>query len=508
MHNSESPRSSGIVYLVGAGPGDPGLITRRGLECIRSAEVVVYDRLIPPSLLQEARSDAKLVYVGKQAANHAMPQDQINELLAREAQAGKIVCRLKGGDPYIFGRGGEEALYLIERELAFEEVPGITSAIAAPAYAGIPLTHREWASSVAFVTGQEDSEKTESTINWAGLATGPDTLVFLMGMGNLPEIAVRLMENGKPADTPAALVRMGTTPSQQTVVATLGTIVEAGKKAGLKPPVATVIGKVVNLHEQLSWFERRPLFGKRIVVTRAREQASDLTQRLAVLGADVVEFPVIRPVALPPDPAILDQIGSYDWIIFTSANTIPFLMQQLFESGRDIRALGSAQIGSMGPGTTAALEAAGLRVDFQPTKFVAEQVLEQFPELPAGQRILIPRAKQARDVLPEGLRQRGLHVDIYPVYETLPDSEGAEELRKSLSAGDIDVICFTSSSTVTNFIAAIGDLPIPSSVTLASIGPVTTKTAQDAGLKVGILAEEHSIPGLVKAIEEKFRVQS
>ncbi len=497
-------KKTGIVYLVGAGPGNPGLVTVRALECIRRAEVVVYDRLIPASVLKQARPDARLIYVGKQASQHALPQEQINELLAQEALAGHVVCRLKGGDSFIFGRGGEEALHLVERGIPFEIVPGVTSAIAAPAFAGIPLTHRDCASSVAFITGQEDADKETSTINWRGLATGPDTLVFLMGMGNLPEITSRLMENGKPADTPVALVRWGTTPSQQTVVGTLSDIVQKAQAAGLKPPVATIIGEVVRLREKLSWFEKKPLFGKRIVVTRAREQASELSSLLADLGAEVIEFPTIKPVALPADTDFLSSLPEYNWVIFTSANGVRFLLEHLRQAGRDLRALGKAKIAAIGPGTAAALESVGLIVDFQPTEFVAEKVLEQFPADPKGLHIFIPRAKEARDVLPEGLRERGAEVRVYPVYETVPDCEGAEELRARLTAGEIDVICFTSSSTVQNFVTAIGDTNLLSRVALASIGPVTTKTAEELGLRVQISAKEHTIPGLVESICQHF----
>jgi len=497
-------KRAGVVYLVGAGPGDPGLITLRGLECIRRADVIVYDRLIPQSLLKEARPEAKLIYVGKQSSQHSLPQDKINEVLALEALAGNIVCRLKGGDPFIFGRGGEEALYLVARGITFEIVPGITSAIAAAAYAGIPVTHREFASSVAFITGQEDTDKSESTINWAGLAKGPDTLVFLMGMAKLHEIIANLIAHGKAADTPAALVRWGTTSRQQTVTGMLSDILEKARAADLKPPVAFIVGEVVKLRAQLSWFEKRPLFGQTIVVTRAREQASELTSRFEKLGARVIEFPVIKPVALAPDTEFLLNLPEYDWIIFTSANGVKYLLQQLRSVGRDLRALGKAKIASIGPGTTAALESLGLKVDFQPTEFVAEKVLEQFPENPANKRILIPRALQARDVLPEGLGQKGAQVKVYPIYETLPEAEGAEEIRESLAAGEIDVICFTSSSTVTNFLTAIGDAKIPAEVAIASIGPVTTKTAEEAGLHVKIKAEEHTIDGLVKAVSKYF----
>ena len=497
----------GIVYFVGAGPGDPGLITLRGLECLQRAEVVIYDRLIPEAILKEARPEAKLIYVGKEAAQHALPQEKINELLVQEAKAGRIVCRLKGGDSFIFGRGGEEALYLQENGIPFEVVPGVTSAIAAPAYAGIPLTHREFASSVAFVTGQEDAEKTASAINWEGLAKGPDTLVFLMGMKSLEEIVSRLMENGKPADTPAALVHRGTTPSQRTLVGALGDIVEKARGADLKPPVVIVIGEVVRLREKLAWFEKRPLFGKRIVVTRSREQASELSSRLAEMGAEVVEFPVIRPVRIAPDKAFLCNLPAYDWVIFTSANGVRFFGEQLREVGRDVRALGSAKIAGIGPATRQALESLGLRVDFQPSEFVAEKVLEEFPEDPAGLHILIPRAKQARDFLPEGLREKGATVDVYHVYETLPETEGAEELRQRLSAGEIDVVCFTSSSTVQNFVEAIGDVRLSAGVMIASIGPITTKTAEESGLKVQVTAREHTIPGLVQAIERYFAGQ-
>jgi len=493
---------SGIVYLVGAGPGDPGLITIRGLECLRCADVVVYDRLVPRALLKEAKPQAKLVYVGKEASRHAFPQEKINELLAKEARAGQVVCRLKGGDPFIFGRGGEEALYLAERGIPFEVVPGITSAIAAPAFAGIPLTHRQYASSVAFITGQEDVEKLSSSLNWQALAKGPDTLVFLMGMANLSEITSRLVENGKPADTPAALIRWGATPSQQTVVGTLSDIAEKAQAAALRPPAVIVIGEVVRLREKLAWYERKPLFGKTILISRAREQASELTSRLSSLGAEVIEFPVIKIVPLPADREFLSHLPQYDWVIFTSANGVKFFLEHLREAGRDLRALGKAKIASIGPATTAALESLGLKVDFQPAQFLAERVLEEFPENPAGLRLLLPRAREAREVLPEGLRERGAKVEVYPVYETVPDHPEAENLRARLSAGEIDLICFTSSSTVRNFLTAMGDANLLASVTIASIGPVTTQTAEELGLTVRITAKEHTIPGLVEAIKQ------
>lgn len=491
--------NTGCVYLVGAGPGDPGLCTSRALECIRRADCIVYDRLVNERLLAHARPDAERVYVGKQSSRHTLRQEEINTLLVEKAGEGKVVCRLKGGDPYVFGRGGEEALALREAGLPFEEVPGITSAIAAPAYAGIPVTHRGVAASFAVITGHEDPTKTESSIRWEHLARGVDTLVFLMGVENLEFITSQLQLNGRPSDTPVALVRWGTTPRQETLTGTLANIVRKVAETGFRSPAVTIVGDVVRLRENLRWFDARPLFGRRILVTRSREQASDLVAQLEALGAEAIEFPVIRiePLAWEED------VAGYDWLIFTSANGVISFFDRLRALGKDVRAIGPAKLAAIGPATAAELEARGLRVDFVPTQFVAEKVIEQFPEDPAGKRILIPRAREAREVLPEQLTARGATVRVLPVYETLPDAGAADEIRARLREGTIDLITFTSSSTVRNFVQAVG-AEAAQAVTTASIGPITADTARELGLLPTIVAEEHTIAGLVQAVVTWF----
>lgn len=495
-----------IVYLVGAGPGDPGLITVKGLRCLHAADVVVYDRLANPRLLSHAREGAEMIYVGKASSQHAMKQDDINQLLVDKAKEGKIVCRLKGGDPYVYGRGGEEAETLVANGIAFEEVPGVTSAIGAAAYAGIPVTHRKLCSALGIVTGHEDPTKTESSIRWDKLATAMDTLVFLMGVENLPNIVSRLVANGRAPETPVALVRWGTMPCQETLVGTLADIVEKVRAADFKSPAVTVVGEVVNLRETLRWFDNRPLFGKRILVTRAREQASELSAMLEEAGAEAVEFPVIKIEPVDNTDAA-DRLASfrYDWVLFTSANAVSALREQLKQTGRDIRALGAAKLGAIGPATAQALQSLGLKVDFVPSEFVAEKVAEDFPEDPNGLRILIPRAQEAREVLPEKLTDRGAEVEVVPVYRTLPNTEGADAIREQLAAGEIDLITFASSSTVTNFLKATGEQTDLTKTPLASIGPITTETAIKNGLTITVQPKEYTIPALVEVIEGFFK---
>lgn len=488
------------VYLIGAGPGDPNLITVKGVECLRRADVVVYDRLVAPALLDYAPAHAEKIYVGKASGEHTMSQAEINALLIEKARAGKIVARLKGGDPFVFGRGGEEALALAEAGIAFEIVPGITSAIAAPAYAGIPVTHRGVAASFVVATGHRDERFQVSGFKFEDV----DTLVFLMGVENLASIVTSLLESGHDAMTPATLVRWGTTPQQQTIVGNLGNIVERAR--ALKPPAVLVVGDVVNLRERLQWFENRPLFGKRILVTRAREQASELARRLAELGAEPIEFPTIR-IAPLDDYAQLDAAlaQKYDWVIFTSVNGVRFVWERLTALGRDARAFAGARLAAIGSATAEALAQHGLRADFVPREYVAEALAAQIGDV-RGQRILLPRADIARETLAHELRARGAHVDDIAAYRTVTIAASdprAQEIRAQLERGEIDAITFTSSSTVRGFINC--QLPIDNfQLTIACIGPVTARTVRELGLRVDVVAEEYTIAGLVAALEKFY----
>jgi uroporphyrinogen III methyltransferase / synthase len=479
------------VYLVGAGPGDPGLITLRGADLLRGADVVVYDRLVHPSLVDLAPSGAERVYVGKAPGEAEIDQAAINDLLVERGRDTGTVVRLKGGDPFVFGRGGEEAEALAAAGVPFEVVPGITSAVAAPAYAGVPVTHRGRSTHFTVVTGHEDPAKGAGHVDWEALARAGGTLVILMGAGRVAEIAERLVAGGRPADTPVAAVRHGTRPDQQTVRATLATVADARVEA----PAAIVVGEVAAL--DLAWFETRPLFGRCVVVTRAREQASELRHRLEALGANVVELPAIE---IEPLDVSVPDLDRYDWLVFTSANGVAaFFDRGLAPGGLDARALAARRVAAIGPGTAAALAARGVRADLVPTRFVAESLLDAFP-LPsrAGARVLLARAEQARDVLPEGLEDRGYAVDVLPVYRTVtaaPDPRALDRVRR----GEVDAITFTSSSTVTNLCDLLGELPDPQPL-VASIGPVTSQTAKARGLRVDVEASEHTVDGLVTAL--------
>ena len=443
---------SPIVYLIGAGPGDPGLITVKGRDCLARADVVVYDRLVGSDILAWCRPDAELIYVGKSPDRHTMAQEEINATLVAKAKDGKVVARLKGGDPFVFGRGGEEALELVQHGIPFEVVPGVTSAIAAAAYAGIPVTQRAIATSFCVITGHETPDKDGSQVDWAALAQGADTLVTLMGVGNLAEAAAQLIVYGRPPETPVACVRWGTTERQETVVGTLATIADVVRQAGLQPPVATIVGEVVRLREKLRWFDNRPLFGKRILVTRTREQAGELSALLRERGATVIERPVIKicpPDDFAPLDAALADCGGYDWLVFTSANGVRAVRERLWATGTDIRALAGPRIAAIGPATAREAEAAGLRPDLVPEEYVAECLAEALGAAEVkGQRILIARAAEAREVLPETLRQLGATVDVVPAYRTIPDADGLAQLTEQLLGKPVDVITFASSSTV------------------------------------------------------------
>jgi uroporphyrinogen III methyltransferase / synthase len=479
------------VYLVGAGPGDPGLLTRRGEELLRGADVVVYDRLASPALLDLAPAAAERVDVGKAPGRAAMNQEQINDVLVTRGREGKTVVRLKGGDPFVFGRGGEEAEACIAAQVSFEVVPGVTSAIAAPAYAGIPVTHRGVSTSVTIVTGHEDPAKGTLDTDWDALARAGGTLVILMGAGRVADIARALIDGGRPAETPVAAVQWGTRPEQRTSRATLATIAEIGVEA----PSAIVIGEVAAL--DFSWFEQRPLFGRRVVVTRAREQASELRVRLEDLGAEVLELPAI---AVDPIDFELPDLSRYAWVVFTSANGVDaFFDRGLAPAGLDARALAPVRVAVIGPGTARALERRGVRAYLVPERFVAESLLAAFPApTTAGDRVLLARAEVARDVLPEWLGSRGFAVDVLPVYRTITAAPAPEDLAR-VREGAIDAITFTSSSTVTNFCEVVGELPDPPPL-VVSIGPVTSATARERGLRVDIEADPHTLAGLVRAL--------
>ncbi|MCW3054170.1 MAG: uroporphyrinogen-III synthase/uroporphyrinogen-III C-methyltransferase, partial [Chthonomonadales bacterium] len=484
-----------------------------------------------PSLLQYVRADAEKVYVGKASAQHAMKQPDINTLIIARAKEGKSVARLKGGDPFVFGRGGEEAEECRAAGVPFQIVPGVTSAIAAPAYAGIPVTHRDAASSFAVITGHERDDARESGTrlpgeaegrrNWAHIAYAADTLVFLMGVEALPEIAARLQEHGRSPETPVALVQWGTWAQQRVVTGTLADIVEVVKSSGLTPPAVCVVGEVVKLRPALRWFddaETRPLHGKRILVTRAREQASSLVDLLRAKGADPIEFPVIRIAHLEDYSALdaaLKTLGEFDWAVFTSINAVPIVAERLRALDLDARAFHSTKIAALGPATANALrEHLGLRADFVPTEAVAEAMLAQWPEADlTDKRLLFPRAKDAREILPEQLVARGATVDLIPVYETQFDGDGADDVRRLLQEGRVDAVTFTSASTVQNFAQAVATASqtptaIVGKTPLVAIGPVTADAAQALDLSIHSVAEEHTIPGLVAALEKLWSTEN
>jgi uroporphyrinogen III methyltransferase/synthase len=500
------------VYLVGAGPGDPKLLTLRGKECLEQADVVLYDYLANPALLSYAPERAERLYVGRRGKGKYPPQDQINRLLIERAQAGKVVVRLKGGDPFVFGRGGEEAEVLASAGIEFEVVPGVTAALAAPAYAGIPATHRTMASTVTIVTGHEDPEKPAAVLEWPKLASSHGTLVFLMGMKNLSGIVANLMAEGRAATTPVAIIRWGTRTSQQTVVGTLADIEEKARAAKLEPPTVIVVGEVVKLREQLNWFEQRPLFGKRVLMTRAKEQATELAVLLAGYGAEPIEAPTIQiaaPVDWAPVDRAIDAVGTYDWVIFTSVNGVARFMMRLRARGLDARALGGRRLCCIGPRTAQELEKFGLTADAIPADYQAEGVLAMLGRQDLrNARILIPRAEVARELLPEELQSRGAHVDVVSVYRTILPNGGGEEWRRQLADGQVHVVTFTSSSTVRNFVEMFGGIdrlkPLMQRVVIACIGPITARTAEEQGLTVSIVPGENTIPALVEAISHYY----
>lgn len=496
----------GKVYLIGAGPGDPGLITVKGLRCLQAADAVVYDRLVSERLLASASPQAELIYVGKLPQRHTMKQEEINALLVRRAQEGKTVARLKGGDPYVFGRGGEEAEELAAHGILFEVVPGITAAVAVPAYAGIPITHRGLASSFAVITGHEDPTKEESSIRWDKLATGVDTLVFLMGVEHLSQIVHELVRHGRPADTPAAIICRGATPQQRTISGTLADIQEQAAGSNVTPPAVIVVGQVVRMRDKLRWFDRRPLLGKRVLVTRTREQASSLSELLGEHGAEVIEMPTIQIEPLS-DYSGMDRaiaaLHQFSWVVFSSANGVDAFFARLRHHGLDSRALQGVQVCAIGPATAHALERRGIAADYVPETYTSAGILagpDFIGENVRGKRILLPRVENAPAELADGLARLGAKVEQAPAYRTVLPNEQAGA-REMLLKGEIDIVTFTSSSTVRNLVTLLGaDAKALARTTIACIGPVTADTARGLGLTVSVEAAEHTIPGLVRAI--------
>ena len=503
------------MYLVGAGPGDPGLITVRGKYLLERAEVVVYDYLASPKLLKHVPEEAELIYAGKKGGvKHTHTQEEINQMLVDWAKEGKTVVRLKGGDPFIFGRGGEEVEVLAGTGVDFEVVPGVTSATAAATYAGIPITHREHTASVAFLTGHEDPTKPGSKIDWAKLATGAGTLVIYMGIKNLPIIVKNLVHNGRDPKTPVAVVRWASTPEQRTVVGTLETIADIVREAAIKPPALIIVGDVVTLRDKIDWFEKRPLFGKRIVVTRTREQASELMAGLEENGANCLEYSTIKIEAVDSYEELdeeLERIQEYHWILFTSLHGVRYFFDRLYGKGLDTRSLNGPGIAAVGKATADLLLKYGVRADLLPTVFtgegLAETLLDQGVE---GRNILIPRAEKAREILPETLRGAGAQVTVIPVYKNVAPEGKRVQLRDELEAGKVDMVTFTSSSTVRNFLGMVdaedsSDLKrLMHNVVIAAIGPITAKTVTDNGLKVDIQPESYTIPDMVQEIVKHY----
>lgn len=503
-----SVANKGKVYIIGAGPGDPGLFTIKGLRCLKEADVVIYDYLVSQEIIHQAKESARLIYAGKKRGAHTLPQDEINRLLLHEAKQGNVVARVKGGDPFIFGRGGEEAEILAQAGIPFEVVPGVTSAAAVPAYAGIPLTHRNYTSTVAFVTGHEDAAKEESDIDWKCLA-GIGTVVFLMGVKNLGRITANLTAHGKPRDTPAALIRWGTTEDQETLTGTISDIAKKAEEKHFSPPAILAVGGVVDLRGVLNWYETKTLFGKGIVITRPEAQAEECASLLHAQGARVISFPTIKivpPVSYDDLDRAIAGLPAYQWIIFTSANGVSSFLRRLKELGRDVRDLKELRICTIGPATAAQLEQLGIRVDLVPDEFISEGVVQAFERINLKRsRILLPRAETARDVIPEGLAKLGTKVDVVTAYRTVNSGRDKSELEKLMNDGKVDVITFTSPSAVHNFMEIMGRSYVtPKGVKIACIGPVTAAAVTKAGLRTDIIQERYTIPGLVETLIKHF----
>lgn len=504
-------QKKGIVYVVGAGPGDVGLITVRGAECLAQSDVVIYDNLANELLLEHAPKYAERIFVGKEASQHSKSQDEINQLLVERATSGLTVTRLKGGDPFLFGRGGEEAAFLAERDVAFEMIPGVTSALAVPAYAGIPVTHRSVNGSVHIVTGHENVQGVGPDIDWNILASARGTIVFLMGIGNLGTIVSKLLAKKLSPKTPIALIRWGTMPEQQTLVSTIGEVVDEVRRLGFSAPAVGVIGEVVRLREQISWVEKKPLFGVRAAVTRPEGQGASLARELRQMGAEVVSTPTIRirETALSDDAkqeikALVD--GKYHWIVFTSASAVRIFRDWLFKSDRDMRALARVRVAAIGERTAESLNEIGIKPELVPLSARQEGLVGSMCTQP-GERVLIPRASAARDVLEKELGARAVDVTVLPLYDTKPDREGIARLRKLLTRGRVHLVTFTSASTFERLTEAIKaeDLPkLFAEVTVASIGPATSEAIRAAGVTVHIEAANASVDDLTSGIRSWF----
>ena len=498
---------TGKLYLIGAGPGDPGLITLKAVERIKTADVVVYDYLSNEKFLSYAKKGAEIIYVGKMGGNHTLSQWQINELIIKKAKEGKTVARLKGGDPFIFGRGGEEAEEIVQAGIDDGVIPGVPAGVAAAAYAGIPLTHRDFTTTVAFITGHEDPAKDESNIYWDKISTGIGTLVFYMGIGNLEPNMKKLIENNRSPDTPVALIRWGTTSQQETLIGTIADIAEKAKAVNFKAPAITVVGGVVSLRNKLRWFDKKPLFGKKIVVTRSREQASDFAELLEVNGAEVVQFPTIDVV--PPktwkglDSAI-KRISSFNWIVFTSVNGVKYFVERLKKNKKDLRDLKGIKVCAIGPSTAEELSSFGIAPDFVPKEYRAEGIIKGIGKGGIkGKRILIPRAEVAREILPEELKKKGAKVTIAVAYRSIKPKGNTEKIINLLRDKKIAMVTFTSSSTVKNFVEMFEKedyKALLNGVKIASIGPITAKTASELGIKTDIMPKAYTIPALTEAI--------
>ena len=500
-----------IVYLVGAGPGDPKLITLKAMECIKKSDVLVYDRLVNEKLLSFARQDTELIYVGKSSDKHTLKQEEINQLLIRKAKEGNIVTRLKGGDPFVFGRGGEEAEALYMKGIPFEIVPGVSSAVAVPAYAGIPVTHRGMASSLSIVTGHEDPTKDSVNVRLDKIVVASDTIVFLMGMENLTKIVEQLISNGRSVNTPVALIQSGTLPEQKTLVGRLDNIVRKAEDENFKSPAVIVVGEVVNLRDRLKWFENMPLYGKKILVTRSRQQSFTLSEKIQDLGGQAIEFPVIEinpPLSFDQLDCAINSVEKYDWIIFTSTNGVQKFFSRLKVLNKDIRKLKDIKLCAIGLKTAQELDKLGLLVDFVPEEYRAEAIIEWFRLRDIkSKKILLPRADIARETLAVSLESMGAIVDNISIYQTVSGKPDSNKLVKLLEEKSLDIITFTSSSTVKYFCDILKTknlVELLKGITVVSIGPITTFTALEYGITIDIQAAEYTIDGLIKAIEEKF----